>query len=124
MIQVIKRVKVGGVVHESVMAFSEPEWALVQRHYAHGNITFEPIVKEKAKPVIFKAVAEAKDVDDKPVYKTYEDNRVAGTKHLKAKEYQTALRYFEKAYEEKESMWLKGQINKCIKKIEDENNSN
>ena len=109
MIQVKKKVKVGGIVHETIMSFSQPEWALMQKHYGNGNITFEPI-KE--------AVVE--EVDDKPEMVDYELNRVKGQKFFKDGEFEKALYHFEEAAKDKPSVWMSGRINKCKKKLDED----
>lgn len=95
------------------MSFSHPEWALMQTYYSQGDITFTPITEKEKE----------EEKDDKPEMRGYEQNRVEGGKHFKAKEWEKALYYFEEAAKDKPGMWITGRINKCKKEL-DENNSN
>ncbi len=101
MIQVIKKEKVGGIVHETIMSFSQPEWALISQHYGKGNITFEPT---DVKKVV---------VDNKPDLRDYETNRQLGSDNFKKEDWSKALYYFKEALKDKDSVWLRGRINKC-----------
>jgi len=90
------------------MTFSEPEWALIQKHYGQGDITFEPVGKK------------VEVNDDKPPMVNYELNRQKGGEYYKKEDWGKALHYFEEAAKDKENIWLRGRINKCKEKLDED----
>lgn len=115
MVQVIKKVIIDGVTHESTMSFSDGEWKLIQEHYPTGDVSFEKIEK-KTIPKIDLPGRE-KD-DDKPKMKDYNDIKDLAMSHFKKEEWEKAKYYFEEARKLKSFGWLNGKINECVRQLE------
>ena len=107
----LKRTKVqNGKKHEVFMVLNESEWRVLQKNMdVLGKDKIE-VVGNNDKYVVINEVLEP---DDKPKLEEYEVIRIKGEKHFKAKQYEKALYYFEKAYAIRDSYWLKGRVNKC-----------
>lgn len=126
MIQVIKRTKVDGEMHEVVMSFTAGEWKLMQKHYPSGGVSFHPMNNPEpikaAKPTeVIKAKPGRDDDDDKPNMKDYNTVKNRAVELFNEEDWDKALYYFNAAYKLKSFGWLVGKINKCKKNIEAEN---
>ena len=123
MIQVIKKTKIDGEVHETVMSFSDGEWKLMLKHYPQGGVSFHPIneaqaVVGKAPKEVILAKAGRDADDDKPKMKDYNTSKNRGVELFKEEKYDQALLHFQAAYKLKSFGWLVGKMNKCKKNIE------
>ena len=109
MVQVVKRVKIKGEVHESIMSFTDQEWFLIQQHYPFGGVSFE--LKAEKSQIADKAGRSVDD--DKPNMKDYNVVKDMAMEYFKQENWDKALYYFERAYELKSHAWLVGKITKC-----------
>lgn len=116
MIQVIKKTKIDGVVHETTMSFSDNEWKLIQKHYPSDGVSFVPIPTAKVEDVVkdIDKPGRAED-DDKPKMKDYSDLKDAGMRYFKEENWDRAIYYFEEAHKLKSFGWLNGKIAQCKK---------
>ena len=116
MVQVIKRTKVKGEVHEHKMSFSDNEWALLKQHYPYGGVSFhlegeEDVKKEK--PLEAKA-GRVKD-DDKPNMKDYNELKEMANNYFRDENWDKALYYYEAMSRLKAFPWVVGKISRCKK---------
>ena len=112
MVQVIKRTKIDGVVHESTKSFSDGEWKVIQKHYPADGVSFEPIID---KPKVESDMPGRAEEDDKPKMKDYNDLKDAGMRCFKDEDWDKAIYYFEEAHKLKSFGWLNGKIAQCKK---------
>lgn len=116
MVQVIKKTKVGGVTHETKMAFSDNEWKTIQRHYPFGGVSFE-LAGGQTKSDIPKAKPGREKGDDKPNMNDYLAVKERGMELFKEENWDKAIYYFQAAYKLKSHGWLNGKINTCRKNL-------
>lgn len=122
MVQVIKKKKINGEVFEYAMAFSDNEWALIQKHYPNDGMSFElatGVATGVAEPKVAKIVdlpGRAAD-DDKPNMNDYNALKEAGMKSFKAEDWDKAIYFFQEAFKLKSFGWLNGKIAQCRKNI-------
>jgi len=114
MVQVIKRMKVNGKVHEHRMSFSDSEWELIQKHYPFGGTSFELAGKKEKEKKEFDTPGR-KEGDDKPNMKDYNVVKDRGMQLFKEEKWEKALYYFETAYKLKGFNWLGSKISQCKK---------
>lgn len=111
MLQIIKRVKVNGEIHETKMAVSDSEWKVLQENYPFGGVSFS-LNKGKKEPVKGR-----ESDDDKPKMVEYAKLKDAAMGYFKEENYEKALYYFEEAYKHKSFGWIIGKINRCKEEL-------
>lgn len=116
MVQVIKKVKIDGITHETTMSFSDGEWQLIQKHYPKEGVSFEQI-ERKTIPDLDKP-GRAKD-DDKPQMRDYNDLKDKAMDHFRKEEWEKAKYYFEECRKLKSFGWLNGKINQCVENLKE-----
>jgi hypothetical protein len=109
MIQVIKIVKVNGEEHKTKMAFSDNEWALIQKHYPFGGVRF--VIKDEKENIV-PIKGRAKD-DDKPMMKDYNLLKEKANIYFRNEDWSKALYYYQACFKLKSHGWLSGKIAKC-----------
>lgn len=119
MIQVIKRTKIDGEIHETTMAFCAFEWDLMKKHYPADGISFHPInevVAVKAAKVTDAIPGRDAD-DDKPDMKNYGLVKDRAMDYFREENWDRALYYFKAAHKLKSFSWLNGKITKCERNL-------
>ncbi len=129
MVQVVKKTKVDGVIHETEMAFSDNEWKLLQEHYPISDLNINKVGFE----LVDGSQVENNDVpksdapidgagrdkdDDKPKMRDYTVVKDRAMDYFREENWDKALYYFQVAHKLKGHAWLVGKMTLCKKNAE------
>ena len=109
MVRLKRTIRVDGKDHVSFIVLDDSEWRVLQANIdSLGGVKLE-VVNSAGIP----EVQEQVEPDDKPTLYAYEELRIEGEKLFKEGKWHDALYHYEKAAAIKDSIFIKGRINKC-----------
>ena len=119
MVRLRRTTKIDGKDYVTYIVIDDNEWKVLKANM-NSVVNKDPNKGIKLEVVDLQDKIDDIDAvvpDDKATLEDYEELRVKGGKHYEKGEWSDALYFFEKAAAIKDSIWIKGRINKCVENL-------